>query len=200
MFIWEHKKRVKTLDRFLGLVQTYTANLQDSSMLPDPIENEAARRAREELNLILRSSKDYVHLVGVPVTIHYSPPQLTGGLAGEVDVIGNFFVFPRLQLPWTVATDPVQQALGVYKLLETRAWIDTFNPLYWLYRIFQEMLRIPFLVLGSVGYDIQKAQESFVGRVFVLVGHAVGFAATFLTLFEKLGLLEWLKRTLGMPG
>ena len=198
MFIWEHKRRVNTLERFLGLVRTYTTNLQYNGMLPDPIENDAALRAREELNLILRHSKDYVHLTGVPVTIHYSPPQSTGGLAGEVDVFGSFFQFPRLDLPWTVATDPAQQALGVYRSLKSRSWVDTLNPLYWLYRIFQEILRIPFLILGSMGYDVEKAQKSIVGRVFTLVGQAMGFALTFLTLVERFGLPEWLKRVLGL--
>ena len=197
MFIWEHRQRVNTLEQFLSLVRTYTANLQDSPTLSDPIENDAARRARREINLILRCAQDYVALTGVPFIIQYSPPQLTGGLAGPVDVFGNLFIFPRLQLPWTVATDAAQQALGVYKSLTARAWVDTFNPFYWLYRIFQEILRIPFLILGSAGYDEQKARASVAGRVFILVGQAMGFLLTFLTLAEKFGVDEWLKRTLG---
>ena len=197
MFIWEHRQRVNTLEQFLSLVRTYTANLQDTPMGFDPIENDASRRTRGELNVILRCAKDYVDLVGVPVIINYSPPHSTGGLAGEVDVFGNFFILPRLHLPWTVATDPAQQALGVYKSLTARARVDTFNPFYWLYRIFQEILRIPFLILGSVGYDEQKARVSVAGRVFIFVGQVMGFLLTFLTLAEKFGVDEWLKRTLG---
>ena len=57
-------------------------------------------------------------------------------------------------------------AYGVYRSDCRAALYRTFNPLWGLFRGLLWLARIPFVVLGAIGFDAARAEGNALGKVF----------------------------------
>ncbi len=70
------------------------------------------------------------------------------------------------------------------------AWIQTFNPLYWLYRILEAILSLPFSLLVSAGvHRASQWEQLTLVRVIKALFALVAEVVTILDLLRHLGYL-----------
>jgi hypothetical protein len=159
---------------------------------PQPVENETARRARQEINLILPEVIRSFDLIGAVRTAYYSPPPAFGGYAGPFDFLANLFDFWRFQIdPQTVA-DLTDRAIGDYQRMMRKTFWQLFNPLFWVGLVFIWFLS-SFLRLFSRNWDVARVARSFGGRLIKFVVNLAVFLAAVLGILDYMGWLNRLK-------
>jgi len=55
-------------------------------------------------------------------------------------------------------------------------------------------MSIPFYILGKVGFNQDKLEQSFLGKLIKGLLYLITVFAALLTVLEKLGYLEWFKK------
>ena len=137
----------------------------------DPIEEPDALRARQRINLTTVKVHRIILAACIAPIITWSPPPLIGGRVQEINLILNLFGLDRYNISASHVVGFIEMALGVYQSDRTAALRRTINPLWWLFRGLLWFIRIPFIVLGAVGFDADRAERSVLGRLVKLVRH-----------------------------
>jgi len=193
MFYWECKRRLALLLAFKRLGADYFANLSQPEFGSlRPVENEAARQARQRMNLILHDVIRSFDLIGAARIGYYTPPPAFGGYAGPLDFLANIFDFWRFQIdPQTVA-DLIDRAIGDYEQMKRKAFRQLFNPLFWVSLALIWLLS-SFLRLFSRSWDAGRVARSFVGRLINFIVVLATFLAAVLSILYYMGWLNRLK-------
>jgi hypothetical protein len=149
---------------------------------------------RTQINYIIDEVHQIILLAGVPTSIFYSPPPAFGGISGDIDLILNIFNLHEFQISPNMLIDLVNRAIGIYERDKIRSIFRTLNPLYWLLLILDYIMSIPFYILGKVGFNQDKLEQSFLGKLIKGLLYLITVFAALLTVLEKLGYLEWFKK------
>lgn len=204
--IWENKRRIKKLTEFRELVQTYFNNSRKDWRTENRIEEEEAQKARVEINLRLDEVHKLILMSGRNPSVTSLPPAATGGYITNIDLIYNIFVLDRhYRGPQSFIFDLIDRSIGIYQSNQFQAWVRTFNPIFYLEILLDGMASLPFILLGKIGFDQNRAEASFIGKV--LKGSMYGILwlvsvpAGLLTILYYLDYLEpfkkFLKATVG---
>lgn len=188
--VFENRRRVRALEEFRELVNGYFDNIEYNWMADEPIEDQRAQDIRSQINLRLRRASRIVYLAGVSTIFYYHPPPAVGGLAGEVDLLANIFNLHRLQLDIRKVLDHIDRALGVYNDDRTNSTIRTYNPFFWIGMVFNYLVSLPFVLLGKVGFNQSKIEESIIGKIAKILFQLMIWIAAFLTILHLLGYLD----------
>lgn len=191
ILVWENKKRIDLLIKFRNLVVEYFNNLDISNQ-----ENKIAEQKRREINVILVKAHSAILAAGVSTSITQYPPPAVGGYVIHINVIDSIFDFDSLYLDRKFITDIIERAIGVYLNDRINSLLRTINPFYWLYIIIDYITSLPFVILGKVGFNQKKIEDSFTGKLIKAIISLIIVFASFLTILEKLGYLDWFKNLL----
>ena len=123
---------------------------------------------------------------------------MIGGHVHEIDLILNLFKLDRYQISASYAVGFIEMALGVYQSDRTAALRRTINPFWWLFSGLLWFTRIPFVVLGAVGFDAERAERSVLGRFVKLAAALLAATAALLTILNLLGWLPEAKALVGI--
>ncbi len=85
-----------------------------------------------------------------------------------------------------------QVAIGQYERIVRREYWKLFNPAWWLAQAVGLIVRLPFYILGAVGFDQSRAEGSIAGRGYKLVMSTLGFIAVPITILSHMKNLGWL--------
>lgn len=193
--ICENLRRKEKLIKFRNLVVEYFDNIEYLGFSGREIkENIRASQLRSEINLILYEIHSIIKSAGVSLDMFYSPPPAIGGIAGNIDLVANLFNLNKFRLGPRYSIDVIEKAIGVYQNDKINALIRTINPFYWLIRLLDCIASLPFIILGQVGFNKDRLESSFVGRLFKGFLYLITVFAAFLTILEKLNYLEWFKK------
>ena len=107
----------------------------------------------------------------------------------------NLFEFPRFRIPFQNAVDLIERAIGVYQSDRMAAIRRTINPFWWLFRGLLWSVRIPFILLGAMGYDAARMERSNAGKNVKLL---LAISALLLTILKLMGWLPAAKAQLGI--
>ena len=145
--IWENKRRLELLKKFGDSMQQYFNNLSYS--FGDQIENEISANARTEINKDL----DEVYLImisaGIDPSIIYSPPPATGVFYQKsVSLLYNFYNLSHYRVEPNMLMDFIVRTMSIYSKDSVNALLRTLNPLYWIGRIFDCIVDLPFVLIG----------------------------------------------------
>lgn len=195
--IFANRNRVNILNKFKKLVGVYFDNLETvkvKGLYFGEKENDTAIHARQEINKMLNKVRGFI--IGTetyPIT-YWSSSRLESGINCDVDLLNNIFNLQRLGSGWRqlIASliDFVDRAIGIYDDDKIYAFIRTFNPFFWTFRILNYFSSIPFKFIGAIGFDESKAENSYAGKLikgFIQLIIAIG---AFLTILEKTGYLK----------
>lgn len=180
---WESLRRQERLNEFLELLDTYFLAQRAGQV-------EQAGEARTSLNLILVDVSKILYAANIDPVIGWTPPPMHGGPSQRIDIVANLFNLDRFFLTPDYVFDVVLQAQGVYESNHFRSFLRTFNPFWWVFRVFNWVATLPFLLLGSAGFNSEQAERSAVGRLIKVVILMLSVSATFLTVLSHLGLLQ----------
>jgi len=78
-------------------------------------ETVKAQQARLQINRALDEIHKIISAAGVSTVIGYAPPPITGGLAGNIDVLLNVFNIQRYGISPNTILDQIDRAIGIYE-------------------------------------------------------------------------------------
>jgi len=188
--IWEHKKRVNTLIGFRDLVITYYNNATREYLEPGLRENDTARQTRSKINLLVNKVSRILYATGIDASVYYTPPPALGGLTGNIDLPSNIFNLHRYGISHQILIDYIERALGVYEDDYKNCLIRTFNPFFWIGLLLSYIAKIPFMILGKLGFHQSKMESSFLGRLIKGIIYIITVIASIITILELTGHLE----------
>ena len=180
---WESFRRQERLNEFHELIVTYYTALQKG-------QADQASEARISINLTLKDVQAIVYAAEVYPVISWTPPRFVGGPSIKIDVLENLFYLRRYDLGPESVTDLSLRVFGVYKSYHLQSFLRTVNPFWWLWQIFNWFAQLPFLLLGTAGFNSTRAENSILGRFFKLALLLLPLVAAFLSILSHLDLLE----------
>lgn len=165
------------------------------SETPDEVDATSRRlsKTRMSLDLQLQYVKRIVHRADVPTTVIWTPPAVGGGYQQRIDLVSDLFHLQRYGIDLDAPCDVLLQAMGVYQHDGTSAWIRTLNPLYWIGQVIDWIAQIPFRLFGFLGGDAERLSKSLFGRLLEALLKLTQVVLTFLSIAEKLGLLDFFR-------
>lgn len=191
---FENTRRMAKIMTFRNQVVEYFNNCKYEMF--EAIPNDQAGKLRIEINKSLDEVAEMVHAAGVSTWMLYDPAPVRGGYRGNVDVLLNIFNLAYLQIKPNVICDHLERAYGVYERNRRPAKIRFINPFFYLSRILEFIVEIPFAILGRMGFDRGKAESSLVGRIVKGIFQLVVYLAALLTALHYLGLLDGIKEAI----
>ena len=180
---WESFRRQERLIEFNGHLATYFTAIREG-------QTDQAGEARTSINLMLKDVRAIVYAAEVYPVINWTPPRFVGGPSNNIDVFDNLFYLDRFSIGPDQVSDLVLRTFGVYESNHFRSFLRTLNPLWWVWRIFNWIARLPFLLLGTAGFNSARAERSVLGRLLKLVFTLVTLIAAFLSILSYLELLD----------
>ena len=180
---WESRRRLKRLNEFREHVVAYfDANGYG--------QEDKRKTARKSINLLLNDVQAIVDAANVHPVIEHPPLCGVEGHSRNIDLLENIFRLYIFNTGHVRVIDFLDRAIGVYDSNHIKSIWRTLNPLWWTWRILKLFVQVPFVLLGTVGFDSTKAERSTLGRLFKLVIYMLGPVAAFLSILGYLGLLE----------
>lgn len=191
---WENKRRLQVLNKFRSLVVNYYKNSNYSWQAGGRIEKDEARQARTEINLILHDAHKVIIYSGVSIVVQYTPPPAIGGYIQNLDVIQNMFILHQFQMGKNAVIDIIDRSIGIYQTDQSLCFRRTINPFWWIAKLFTWFVSLPFKLLGTVGFDQKKAEESLIGKIIKAFLYLITVFASLLTILDLLGLVDGFKK------
>ncbi|MCK0538471.1 hypothetical protein [Alcanivorax quisquiliarum] len=190
MIYFGTKKNLEDVERFGGLVLEFWEKEEQMREFrhanPDPEVAEKYQELREELAKktpkIIRIAKS----TGVPCTVHSYPAPAVGG---PVIPVNLFQAILHDDSHGGIDRQRIYDTINTLRgQLEEKIRLEFWriiNPAYWLGRILEMVLRIPFWLLSKTGFDVTKIEDHFLGKFFkVLEVVAIFYLAIWLGVSE----------------
>jgi len=189
MLYWEAKRGFELLKRFRQKVVDYDNNALWNDYDNDYAENQEAVSLRQQINEDMPEATTAIQKVGHSTIVYYSPPPATGGIQGDIDVLTNIFRLPYLGMDTTQLLDRLDQAIGAYRYAVSYLWRRLFNPFYWIGKGLALIGSIPFRVLRIAGFNVERAETSFFGKLSKALFSLAVLISALLSILENLDLL-----------
>lgn len=153
--------------------------LQRQERLPGS-EHEEKRQLRENLNFKMPAVSRYVRNCGVSTSVYYTPPPITGGMAGNIDLLANMYNLDQYDVPEEVIFDMLDKAIGTYRLFQKEYKLRIINPFFWIGRI----IKAPFQIAKFAGFDPAKLEMSLFGKLYKLIAALIILLAAIVTILQ----------------
>ena len=190
-------RRLRVLKEFRNDVDSYFNNSSPLGRIREGrSEGSEAVQARQRINLTVTQAHHIIKAAGRSQIFTWTPPPAVGGYVQQIDMLFNLFDFSRF--PIQHAVDLIDRAIGVYQSDRRAALRRTLNPLWWLFRGLLWFARIPFVVLGAVGFDAACAERSTFGKFFKAILTLLLATSALLTILNLPGWLPAAKALLGI--
>ena len=193
---WENNRRLDKLIEFRHLVIEYFNNSRAEWMVDERIEKPKAEEARVKINRMMDEVHDIIFYAGINPSIRYTPPPAVGGYIQDIDLIQNIFNLHRFQIAPKYHLDFIERAIGKYESNAGPAIRRAINPFFYVGLVFDLVARLPFILIGRVGLNRKKAEQSLLGRLIKGVIYIITALASLLTVLQLLDYLEPIKEIL----
>lgn len=91
-------------------------------------------------------------------------------------------------------TDIVDRSIGIYQSDLSSCFRRTINPFWWIAKLVTWIVSLPFKLLGTIGFNQKKAEESLLGKIIKGLLYLIMVFASLLTILDLLGLLDGFKK------
>lgn len=187
--IWENKRRIALLRRFIDDVNRYYVMRVDARTYGDklpPDQQESLSIQRTKVTQAVSEIHSLIRLANVEAVV-------IGVRDGSsIDVIANVTTLDRFQIQPILLIDLLNQAIGTYLSDQPNSWRRTLWPIFWMARIIEWIAQFPIWFLSVVsGIEQEKVARSLFGRI------VSGFFNSFCALIAALGGLFYVLEFLG---
>jgi hypothetical protein len=110
----------------------------------------------------------------VPVDLLSLPPPMVGGAVIPVNVISSLLIDNSYQgVERQVIWDILIQTEGACEDRLEKEFRKLLNPFHWLMEILTFIVRIPFLIIQTSGFNVSKVEDHFLGKSFKMLELAI---------------------------
>lgn len=184
--VWENTRRINKLLEFRELVVKYFSDL-NYDYRGDPELTEESQKNRQKINLMLQEVDLLVKASGKSPVITYTPPPAIGGYIQNINIIHNIFNLSFYQITPINVLDMIDVARGIYLKDRVNSIIRTFNPFFWISFPYKWLVSLPIKLLENAGFNVNKIQSSFFGKILKLISEILTIFLTYLTIIQILG-------------
>lgn len=166
--VFENKKRLILLEDFRLHLDTYLNNLKHhySGGLS---ENVKAEKEHKKINNRIDEACSYIDAIPSIVGIVDENNYLTKGLdICQQNIIDRSHFYKSL-------LNMTERAISIYKKDSKRAKQRTYNPFFWIVLLIDCLVGLPFEALGKVGFNQNKIEASFVGKLFKYAFYVISY-------------------------
>ena len=159
----------------------------------DKEQSARAAQSRQELNALAIDVDKIMLDVGAGVLMA-APPPMYGGRYREIHVateLFNPYAQKVLGITPSIIVNQLDQAIGEHQRIARRAFLNLFNPLWWLKEILSFIVSLPFYLLGISGFDQQRIEQSTAAKVLKLIMAVLVLIATITTILVNFNILGW---------
>jgi len=132
---------------------------------------------REKLNLLNAEILNCVEEVGLSSYVCISPEK------PFIELFHNIFILDRHNIEPELVFDILDRTIGKYNLMQKQLTSKLLNPICWV----AESIRIPFYLASFAGFDANKIEISWVGKIWKFILSIAAFLAALA------GILTFLK-------
>lgn len=185
---WVNMRRAKDLISFRSRAEEYFRNTKITWPTKDLVENKRAKELRESLNRDLVHIEWLVGLAGISDKVSVrEAPMLGGRVFSNVPLLANMFNAHTFDQEPSAILDFLDRAIGTLEHDRRSALMRTFNPLFWMGHLLSAAARLPFFVLGELGFNRARAEQSAAGKLLKGLIWLIGILGSIATLVEFLG-------------
>lgn len=149
------------------------------------IDHEGISNLRTKLNKLIRAIDQIMLEANIEPTIVVT--RL--GRTDEVCILNTIFHLHQHHISPQEVLDLIDKTIGVYSHDKIPSIIRTLNPLFWFIRFIDFIVKTLFDLLQKSGFDIQKIEESFIGKIIKLIAYCISVLTSVLTI---LSILEYI--------
>jgi len=199
--LWQNIGRRKQLEKYQSQVERYFELIDYNYLDRTIIDNEESRKIRKDLSKQSEVVQVCIIETGLSPYVVYTPPPAIGGYVQRINLIENLFKLQNYDIETQAVIDIIDQALGVYEGDFVKSIIRVFNPIFWLGKVLEFISSLPFQLLGQIGFNQQKLEVSFIGK---LIKFIIKIATLFALVWELLArlkifpdtfnLVEWIEK------
>ena len=194
--VWENSRRLDKLYEFRELILKYFNNSRFEWMADGRIEEDDARTARVAINRSMDEVHDIVLYSGINPSITWTPPPAVGGYRQNIDLIQNIFYLHAFKVEPNNILDFLDRSIGIYESNSVPSLLRALSPLFYIGLIFDALVEIPFIFIGKLGLNREKAESSLIGKLIKGMLYLITVVAAFLTILQLLDLIDPVKQFL----
>jgi len=168
IFSWENRERIKYLENFSSHVVNYFKNIGHSRS-GDSWEKEPAEIERKEINKLVDKAHLYI------IATSFSTQAINLKTARELDLVLNIFSLGKLHIGHRPLLDTIERAIAKYENDKKSAILRTYSPLFWIALLIDSLVSLPFEALGKVGFNQNRIEVSFMGKLFKYVFYIISY-------------------------
>lgn len=190
---WENIKRRRELEIYRQNIEKYFERVDFSDYSRSLIDNNETKKIRTFLNKQSGFIQVYLLGVGVSPDVVHTPPPAIGGYVQRINLVENLFNLFNYDIEHQILVDTIDKAVGIYEKDFFSSVIRTINPLFWFGKLLEIIASIPFYLLGSVGFNRRKIENSTAGK---LVKWLIKFLTLLLAVWEGMARLKLLPESI----
>ncbi len=195
ILVWENERRLNKLIEFRELAIEYFNNSRPAGWgNSGRIEEDAAREARFEINLVRNEVHSIILNSGITPILSWTAPASIGSYVREVDLIENIFNLNGLQIGPNHVLDCIEGVIGIYESNRKSAFVRMFNPFFYLGWFLNVISVLPFIAIGKLGFNQYKAERSAIGKLIKGVLYLIPVVAACLAILQHFDSLEPVKQ------
>ncbi len=182
MNYFEISKRLSTLKSFKKLYTDYISFTNRS-------QNPAAQIQLNKMRPLVPMTIDSLKEVRIGTIITQDAPA-RGGKKFKINMIKAIFrdsLIRHFNLDDNEPLYAVEAAIVKYETLQSRAFIQLFNPFFWIVEFVSYIAEIPFIILEKAGIDLVEFRKTSVARLFKILV-SIGLL---LLIAEFFGVVTW---------
>ena len=154
-------------------------------------ESDFYPKLREEVAKRLRRATEITVGVGTPFGVTSYPAPAIGGPVMHVDLYQAVLAdFRYRRIDKQMSLDAIDQAIGACELRVRSEYRNLFNPFHWIFLSFKSIIRLPFIIIQTSGFDVSKVEDHFLGKFFKLAEAAFIFFVLYRVFYLPLGQLR----------
>lgn len=181
---WVNLYRWRRLNNFISLTNKYVSNSHYDWQVEGRIEEQRAKEVREPINLMIPEINNIVKSTDNSSVIVSYPAPAVGGYVKNINIFDNFFNLHSYQIPYDDILNQLNRSKGVLKTDFIYSIIRTLNPFYWIGMILGLIVNIPFQLIGKVGFDNTKFENSIIGKLIKILLYIVTVVAAIITILQ----------------
>ena len=162
---WQNIVRQKKLKEYKARLEEYFRSIDYDSYDRSILDTPQTRITRTYLNKQADVVGQYITETGSPLRVTYTPPPVIGGYIQQIDLIDNLFNLQNFDIEVQTLIDVIDQALGIFERDFFNSVLRTIYPLFWFGKILELISSVPFYLLGSVGFNRVRLENSGIGKL-----------------------------------
>ncbi|MEZ5358492.1 MAG: hypothetical protein R3F48_06635 [Candidatus Zixiibacteriota bacterium] len=182
MNYFEIVKRLSTLKKFKKLYAEYIS-------FTNRFENPAALIVLNKMRPLAPMTIDSLREVRIGTLITTDAPA-RGGKKYKINMIKAIFresLIRHFNLNDQEPLCAIEAAIVKFETLKSRAFIQLFNPFFWIIEFVAYAAEIPFLILERAGIDILEFRKTAAAKFFKICI----MVCLLIVLAETTGVLDW---------